>query len=496
MKKYILNALALLFTYGLFAQGIYNNGGKIVIGSGTYVTINGAEGNYRNETNGTNASIDLSGKLIVKGNFINNVTSTDVLTTAVPGSEVIFSGSTIQTIGGLTAVPFFLPNVTVNNNTGIALVKDVQVNGSLTFINGTIDVGNNNFTFGPASIVAGTPSTSNMIIGTANGRVQKVWSSTGVFTFPIGEKTLSSNYLPVSMFINSGTFASGAVTGINMVNTKYNNPYIDGSYLNRYWDISQSGITNLNADAVFQYMPSDVIGTESSISTLRVDPIPFNSYNLAYTVLHQLSASGLTSFGTFTGGLSDNTLYLSSIMLEGLYNGAGTMRQAMDETGAHYPAGVADHITVELHDAINYSTIVYTANDVPLSTTGAATVKIPAIFNGSYFISIKHRNSLQTASATAKSFADAIINQSFVNPTFVFGGNLVQMSDYGYAIYGGDVNQDDIIDSKDILPVGNQSNMAGSGYIVEDVNGNGLVDSADLLIIGNNSNIATGAITP
>jgi hypothetical protein len=134
--------------------------------------------------------------------------------------------------------------------------------------------------------------------------------------------------------------------------------------------------------------------------------------------------------------------------------------------------------------------------DVALDVTGNATASIPSLYGGSYYITIRHRNSIQTVSATAVSFSSAIINQSFATPTDVFGGNLIQMPDLSYAIYGGDVNQDDIIDLSDLIPVGNQAALATAGYIPEDINGDGLIDLSDLILVGNNAAQAIGAILP
>ena len=209
-------------------------------------------------------------------------------------------------------------------------------------------------------------------------------------------------------------------------------------------------------------------------------------YNAATSVVQTLSVSNPAA----------KTLSLTSVMLQGLYNGGGIMNQAFDETGnAHWPVGIADHITVELHSASGYA-IVYTSADVPLSTTGTATVTIPSGFSGSYYITIRHRNSLQTVSKTAKSFAGSNISQSFGTQNDVYGGNLLQMADLSYAIYSGDVNQDDIIDLGDSSPVDNESALASSGYIPEDVNGDGLVDLSDAAIIDNNAAMAIGSVTP
>lgn len=196
-----------------------------------------------------------------------------------------------------------------------------------------------------------------------------------------------------------------------------------------------------------------------------------------------------------TVGAETKTLNLV-VFLQGLYAGNGTMNQAQDQNGAHWPTGVADHISVELHDAANYGTIVYTATEVPLSTTGTASVSIPSTYFGTYYITIRHRNSLQTVSAVAQSFAGSTISQSFATPANVYGGNLVQMADLSYAIFGGDVNQDDIIDLGDSAPVDNKAALASSGYLPEDVNGDGLVDLSDASIIDNNAAMAIGVAIP
>ncbi|MDY0103843.1 MAG: hypothetical protein RBS07_12985 [Lentimicrobium sp.] len=193
---------------------------------------------------------------------------------------------------------------------------------------------------------------------------------------------------------------------------------------------------------------------------------------------------------------SSKTLNLTSILPEGLYAGSGTLNQAHDENGVHWPAGVADHITVELHDAANYATVVYTTTDVELSTSGTATVLVPSSNSGSYYLTIKHRNSIETVSALPISFAGSTITYAFDAPEKAYGGNLLQMIDGTYVIYGGDVNLDGYIDSGDMTPLDNDSNNFVSGYVNTDVNGDGLVDSGDMTIVDNNGNAFISAVTP
>ena len=489
MKKYLIYTLLILFSSGLFAQGIYNNGAKIAVGTGSYLTIGGVNGNYRNETNVTPATIDLSGTLKLTGNLTNNVAGADILGAVASGSLVVLNGTTSQTLGGTTAVPFIFPNLTVNNPAGVVLTNNTQVNGSMTFTSGLVNIGNTNFTFGSSATVAGIPSTTSMIVATGTGQVQKVWSGIGAFTFPIGDNNVTAKYSPVTLNFTSGTFAAGAVAGVNVVNAKYNDPLNIGSSLNRYWNITQTGIAAFTSDATLQYMPSDVTGTESSINTWRVVPTPFIAYNAANTLLHQLSATGLTSFGTFTGGSNNTTLTLTSVMLQGLYGGAGAMRQALQNSStAQWPSGIADHITIELHDATTYATVVYTATDVPLSTTGTASIAIPASYNGSYYITIKHRNSIETTTATPVSFAGSSVSQSFGDPLLVFGGNLLKMADNSYTIYGADINQDGDIDTTDRSMLLVDLNSAVLGYVLSDLNGDGAVNATDRGLLLTNLN--------
>jgi hypothetical protein len=183
-------------------------------------------------------------------------------------------------------------------------------------------------------------------------------------------------------------------------------------------------------------------------------------------------------------------------LLEGLYNGSGMMRQAQNASGAQWPVGVADHITVELHDATNYSNIVWSATDIPLSTSGSATISVPPAYSGTYFITVRHRNSIETTTSTAVSFAGSSIVRSFALRTSVFGSNLGSTFDGYYVIYGADVNQDGFVDSGDYPDVVNDNFNYVTGYLATDINGDGFIDSGDYPIMVNNNYNYIGTILP
>jgi PKD repeat protein len=242
-------------------------------------------------------------------------------------------------------------------------------------------------------------------------------------------------------------------------------------------------------------LPAGVNGSWSA-NVVTISGTPSESGTFNYTVTLTGGCGTVTENGILTVNICTRTLSLSSVLLEGLYDGGGTMRQAWGETGTQWPAGIADHITVELHDAGNYWTIIHTAADVELTTEGAAVITIPAEHSGSYYITVKHRNSIETTTAAAVSFSGTTINYSFNSLSSVYGENMGISGDGRYLIFAGDVNQDGFIDTQDYIGIDNDSYNYAYGYLVTDVDGNGMVDTNDYIPIDNNNYRYIGVILP
>lgn len=229
-----------------------------------------------------------------------------------------------------------------------------------------------------------------------------------------------------------------------------------------------------------------------------------NSVTLDFSVSAlpgQLSVSGTNACGQGTASTLDlspsaRTLTLTSVLLEGLYNAGGTMRQAIGASGPRWGAGIADHITVELHNTTSYAIVEWSANDVPLSIAGTANVTVPSVYNGSYYITIKHRNSIETTTGSPVSFTGTIINILFGATTAVYGSNLKASGDGYFLIFGGDVNQDGVVDSGDYSGVVNGNFNYLTGYLPADINGDGIIDSGDYPIMVNNNFKYVGTIHP
>ena len=348
---------------------------------------------------------------------------------------------------------------------------------------------------GSSANIAGTPGPGKMIVATGSGVLRKQFSGTGSFTFPVGDNSGTPEYSPVSLAFTAGSFGSNCWAGVNLVNEAY--PGSSISYLNRYWNVTSDGITSFTCNAQFGYTyPNDITGIESDIYCIKVLPGPEEIFDLANTTQHQLTATGLSSFGTFTGRLWFRHLTIGSLMLEGLYNGSGLMRKAFDAYGEHFAGDTADVIGVELHTAADYSIIKYVASDIGLSTTGIASLTVPYIFNESYYVAIRHRNSVETVTAIPVSFASSTMNYDFDMLTKAYGNNLGLMLDGTVVIYTGDENQDGIVDGTDLNNIGNMNDVFATGYLPEDINGDGLVDGSDMNITNNNNERFIVSLTP
>jgi len=427
----------------------------------------------------------------IKGNISVATGATLSFTPATAGTFSL-NGTSAQTItiNGTFSTGAF-STLEINNAAGVTLNNSISLLGGLKFTNGLLNIGSNNLTLGAASSITGTPSASSMIVADGSGEVRKTYSATGSFTFPVGDNTGTAEYSPVTLNFTAGTFAS-AYAGVNLVNAAYSG--VTGNHITRYWNVTSSGITAFTCDALFNYVPADVVGTESSIYCVQM--VPPTNFAVTNTTLHQLTAAGLTSFGAFTGKdpFSTSKTLILKLFLEGLYAGGGSMNQAFDGIGPHFGAGIADQITVVLYDGVG---LVYTASNVDLLTNGTATITIPSNLGASYFIGIKHRNSIETASAALVSFADGTINYDFSTAASqAFGSNQITLSGGVFGFFGGDENQDGLVESGDMIDVDNAVAAFDGGYIVTDINGDGLMDSSDMIIIDNNNTAFVGATLP
>jgi hypothetical protein len=179
--------------------------------------------------------------------------------------------------------------ILINNPSGVNLGASYTENGTLNLDAGPFNTGANTVTIGSTGSVS---QTSGYVDGNLE---QTVTLSGSPVTFEVGD----AGYSPVTISSTAG--ATGTVT-VSAVHAAPPDVVDPTNSLGRYWVVNSSSVTGYSAQ--FNYLVSDVNGTESAYQVGHL-----NGSNV-WDVLggsvdatnHDLTISGLTVFGDFTGG--------------------------------------------------------------------------------------------------------------------------------------------------------------------------------------------------
>ena len=159
-----------------------------------------------------------------------------------------------------------------------------------------------------------------------------------------------------------------------------------------------------------------------------------------------------------------------------------------------------DTVRAYLHSNISPYNVIDSAIAITDSVSFAGTFRFSGAPNGTYFLAVKHRNSIGTWSASGVSLTiGSTVNYDMTSSVSQsYGNNLIQVdnSPVRYAIFSGDVNQDGIVDASDLSEADNDALNSLNGYVRTDVTGDDFVDAADVSIIDNNSFNSVSEITP
>ena len=337
-------------TAGLVVSGgTLNTGNFSIENEGLIQVISGAANFGTNSGNSVHTQID--GAFIVSGGIVGIAgrlenTASGTLAPGVPSGISISNGTiTLAKVGnGLSSVgslnvtsagtfDFNGGTIVFQNESAATTAIDLGLiggSGAKTTIGGT-------FQFGNASTPAGTvfnisseillnsvTSSANadlklindITIGTLalnpsttidlNGNALRLSaSSLTAYSFPIMDG--SGNPIPVTINLTGGTIAPGAYIEIETFGSKYSENKSSANFLNRYWTVTTSGITNPVYDVTATYVDADVSGTDSKIAMGSYGgSLPWVKYGNANAGANTLSATGITASNfTFTGITSD-----------------------------------------------------------------------------------------------------------------------------------------------------------------------------------------------
>lgn len=121
--------------------------------------------------------------------------------------------------------------------------------------------------------------------------------------------------------------------------------------------------------------------------------------------------------------------------------------------------------------------------------------------SGTYYVVIKHRNSIETWSRLSGEIYNPMNLGSYNfsdSLSKAYGSNMKQVdfSPVRFAAYSGDVDQDGSVDASDVSRIDNDANNSVTGYVSTDLTGDKFVDAIDVSIVDNNSSNTVSAIIP
>jgi hypothetical protein len=186
-----------------------------------------------------------------------------------------------------------------------------------------------------------------------------------------------------------------------------------------------------------------------------------------------------------------------TMFLQGYYTGNLTMTPSLLNQGVTTAVGTeADSVTIELRDSLDPTVVVGSVNTL-LNTDGSATATFSAAQPGtSYWIVVKQRNSIQTWSGMEVMMSATTSYDFSVSATQSFGSNVVEVESGVWAVYSGDVNQDEYVDNYDFPYYDTDNLNFATGYFATDFNGDGFVDNYDFPIYDVNNLNFVSSIHP
>lgn len=438
----------LTFLEGTFAQLLSNH-------SFAYFTIN------------SGSTLDLNSKAMKITGSGSPLTVNGALITG--GSTIEYNGTAAQSTmhSGISYA-----NMTINNPAGVTVTQNFSLPGLLNIVSGDLELN------GKVITLLGSGSLSETAGNTVKGNTGYITTTRSI------NAPNALNIAGLGAVITSS--ANFGLTEVRRGHTIQTTP--GGPSIRRYYVIRPDNNSGLNATCVFKYDESELNSiNESSLKMLK-------STNAGSTYLvgggtvnttqNTVTVTAINDFARHTLGLG---LAIANIIAapEGFYN---TTTQRLT---------VRDTVRIQLRNATSPYAIVDTAKAILDSATLTASVLFLNAPNGSYYVVIKHRNSIETWSKTPQVYnTEASLLYNFTTAQAQAFGDNLKLKGTKWVIYGGDVNQDGAVDATDVQTIDNDAANFESGYVPTDLNGDGFVDGSDFTIGDNNAANFVGKITP
>ncbi len=271
-------------TYTFTDSGTVNMGTKLIKGGGNFTLISG----------GTLGIGSVDG--ITSSGATGNVQVTGTRTFST-GGNYTYNGSSAQVTGN--GLPATANNLTFSNSAGVTLSASSTASGTAALGSTIVATGSN-------TLGVGASGTLTRTSGYVNGNLQKnVATGSAVSrSYEIGD---ASNYTPLSL-----TFGNVSVAGnLKAKSVAGEQPNIGTSHLdtskdvNRYFTLTNSGVTFDSANATFNFVSGDVDGAAntSNFVVKKFDsPSTWSSLGTGSRTSTSTDATGIKSFSDFAIG--------------------------------------------------------------------------------------------------------------------------------------------------------------------------------------------------
>lgn len=409
---------------------------------------------------------------------------------------VVLNGSASQALSLPTTSDNSFYNLTISNASGVTFLSDATVKGTLTLSSGNVDMSTKTLRI---DTTGGVSRASGHVIG----NLQK-YADTGntSLTFQIGD---ASNYTPVDVLFGSVT----SVGYLTARTTAGDHPNVSSSGIdatksvNRYYTLTNSGVTFNNYSATFNFVAGDVDEGASTANFVvkKYSSGSWSSPAMGAVTTTSAQVNGVTSFSDFAIGEAA-VLASLKIFLQGPFSG-GSMTTTLNtsglipttdpytgtETVGSIPAGVVDWVQVQLRS--NTTTTVATraafvkSDGSVVDKDGTSAVSFTGVSPGSYYIVVRHRNHLAIMSASTVALSSLITLYDFTtSQSQAYGTSPMKSVGSSFAMISGDADANSGVGASDLVSV--RGAIGSTTYNASDVDMNAGGGASDLVVVRSN----------